>query len=231
MTPRQQQILHAIVELYAKTAEPVGSLALTEQVEYSSATIRAEMAALETGGYIMQPHISAGRVPTDKGYRTYVNGLDTPHDDGRISQAIMKRVASAGHIDSMIRQAAESLSHATNNVGLATLSHQLFYTGLANLFSQPEFFGRREAYEAARLLDNLDEWAREAAAHGNRVSVFIGHENPIGKASGCTLIIGRFSSPFSDRSYIGVLGPTRQDYHHAIGMVGYISEQLEEVLA
>ena len=96
MTPRQQQVLFTIVETYAKTAEPVGSAALCEQFETSSATIRAEMAALELMGFIMQPHISAGRVPTDKGYRAYVNALEDTSHDTRQEQAMARRINSAG---------------------------------------------------------------------------------------------------------------------------------------
>src|SRR5882762_7069496 len=75
MTDRQKQILSAIVEQYAEVASPVGSSLLAKLFGVSSATIRAEMAQLEEQGFIMQPHTSAGRIPTDKGYRFYVNNL------------------------------------------------------------------------------------------------------------------------------------------------------------
>ena len=75
MTERQQKLLSAIVEQYAEVASPVGSSLLAKVFNVSSATIRAEMAELEHMGYISQPHTSAGRVPTDKGYRLYVNEL------------------------------------------------------------------------------------------------------------------------------------------------------------
>ncbi len=92
MSPRQQLILQAIVETYAKTAEPVGSAVLVAQFDASSATLRAEMAELERGGYIMQPHISAGRVPTDKGYRAYVNVLVPQKGDERTELAMTKKL-------------------------------------------------------------------------------------------------------------------------------------------
>src|SRR5882757_4756608 len=75
ISDRQQQILRSIVEEYAEVASPVGSSLLAKVYGVSSATIRAEMAELERLGYIMQPHTSAGRVPTDKGYRFYVNSI------------------------------------------------------------------------------------------------------------------------------------------------------------
>lgn len=228
MTPRQQYILSAVVETYASTAEPVSSQQLTEKIEVSSATIRAEMAELERLGYIYQPHTSAGRVPTDKGYRLYVNNLERLQADTRVNNALARRIASAGEADARIKQAAGSLAEATGNLGLATLSDSLFFSGLRNLFGQPEFTGR-QGLEVARLLDSLSEWLEEARP-GERVSVYIGGENPIGRSSGATLVISRFISPYSDRSYIGVLGPTRQNYRRVIGLVDYAGRHLEEVL-
>src|SRR5690625_7077002 len=76
---RRLAVLRAIVEEYVQTREPVGSKMLVErhQLGVSPATIRNDMAALEEGGYITQPHTSAGRVPTDKGYRMFVDRLST----------------------------------------------------------------------------------------------------------------------------------------------------------
>lgn len=229
MSPRQQQILHAIVELYAKTAEPVGSAALCRQFDTSSATIRTEMSELERMGYIHQPHISAGRVPTDKGYRAYVNALDQPTLDKRHEQALARRIHSAGEVERAIKNAVESLAHVTANLGLGTIGSSLYLSGMASLFLQPEFSTSSGAYEVARLLDSLEEWLAEAAPGGS-ISCYIGRENPIGRTSGATLIISRFDSPYSERSYIGILGPTRQNYASVMGLVQYTGRLLEEAL-
>lgn len=229
MSPRQEAILSAIVELYAKTAEPISSMALAERFEMSSATIRSEMAELERAGYIMQPHISAGRVPTDKGYRAYVNSLGELEHDQRHESALARRVGNAGEAERAIKNAVESLAHVTGNLGLATIGRSLYLSGMASLFAQPEFFGGSQAYEVARLLDSLEEWLAEAAPN-DPISVYIGRENPIGRSSGATLIISRFDSPYSSRSYIGVLGPTRQNYGPVMGLVQYTGRLLEETL-
>src|ERR1051325_10956817 len=97
------------------------------------------------------------------------------------------------------------------------------------LFGQPEFMRREQGQEVARLLDNLEPWLYEAAPN-EPLSVFIGRENPIGRGAGCSLIISRFRSPFSDRSYIGVLGPTRQSYRDVMRLVGSAGKALEEAL-
>jgi heat-inducible transcriptional repressor len=233
MTDRQQNILSAIVEQYAEVASPVGSTLLAKLFSVSSATIRAEMAELERLGYIMQPHTSAGRVPSDKGYRFYVNNL---HEDsqpvlpeGRAERALASRVQHAGAPERMIRNAVDTLVELTHNLGLATIGNQLYIAGLSNLFGQPEFINGMQVQQVAQLLDNLEPWLREAAPN-EPLSVYIGSENPVGRSAGCSLIISRFRSPFSDRSYIGTLGPTRQSYRDVMTLVSRAGQELEEVL-
>ncbi len=233
MTERQQNILSAIVEQYAEVASPVGSSLLAKAFKVSSATVRAEMAELERQGFITQPHTSAGRVPTDKGYRFYVNilgeGQANKQLEGRGERALVSRVQSAGAPERMIRNAVDTLVELTHNLGIATIGNQLYMSGLGNLFGQPEFVGGMQVQQVAQLLDNLEPWLREAAPN-QPLSVYIGAENPIGRSAGCTLIIGRFRSPFSDRSYIGTLGPTRQSYREVMNLVARAGQELEEVL-
>src|SRR3954467_12446772 len=233
MSPRQEQILTSIVEQYAEVASPVGSSLLAKVFGVSSATIRAEMAELERLGYITQPHTSAGRTPSDKGYRFYVNNLTGSQlpslAEGRAEKALTARVQSAGAPERMIRNAVDTLVELTHNLGLATIGSQLYISGLSNLFGQPEFVGGLQVQQVAQLLDNLQPWLREAAPN-QPLSVYIGRENPIGRAAGCTLIISRFRSPFSDRSYIGTLGPTRQSYKEVMTLVRRAGQELEEVL-
>lgn len=233
MTDRQKQILSAIVEQYAEVASPVGSNLLAKAFDVSSATIRTEMAELERLGYIMQPHTSAGRVPTDKGYRLYVNELTAQKEaavpEGRGERALATRVAHAGAPERMIRNAVDTLVELTHNLGMATIGNQLYMSGLSNLFGQPEFINGMQVQQVAQLLDNLEPWLRETAPN-KPLSVYIGQENPIGRSAGCSLIISSFHSPFSDRSYIGVLGPTRQSYRDVMTLVRRAGEELEEGL-
>jgi heat-inducible transcriptional repressor len=233
MTERQRQILGAIIEQYAEVASPVGSSLLAKLFDVSSATIRAEMAELERLGYIMQPHTSAGRVPTDKGYRFYVNNLseDEPETsvERRGERALSARVQAGAAPERLIRTTVDTLVELTHNLGMATIGNQLYMSGLSNLFGQPEFIHPGQVQQVARLLDNLEPWLREAAPN-EPLSVYIGQENPIGRAAGCSLIISRFRSPFSDRSYVGVLGPTRQSYRDVMNLVQRAGQELEEVL-
>ncbi|MCU0667112.1 MAG: transcriptional regulator [Patescibacteria group bacterium] len=241
MTDRQAKILSAIIEQYAEVAVPVGSVLLAKTFGVSSATIRAEMARLEEMGYIEHPYTSAGRIPTDKGYRFYVNGVTEQASPDRINssytenkidrsaRAIDVRVRNAGQTSQTIRSAVDSLVDITHNLAIATIGDQLYMSGMGYLFSQPEFHDGTAVKEVAKLLDNLEPWLREASPN-EPLSVYIGAENPIGKASGCSLIISKFRSPYSDRSYIGVVGPTRQSYRQVMGLVRHAGQLLEQVL-
>ncbi|MBO7718384.1 transcriptional regulator [Candidatus Saccharibacteria bacterium] len=247
ITERQKEILCQIVEEYAETASPVGSVTLAKLFGVSSATIRAEMARLEHLGLIAQPHTSAGRVPTDAGYRFYVNNLgdDFYRDDdytarmpevkvvenniGRGIHALEVRVSSQSRTDTAIKGAVDALVELTGNLGLATIGGQLYLSGISRLFNQPEFGDTRRVQAVAKLLDNLEPWLREASP-GEALNIFIGRENPIGKNSEVSLIISKFRSPFSDRSYIGVLGPTRQNYSRVMALVRHAGNMLEEIL-
>lgn len=233
MTERQKRILSAIVEQYAEVASPVGSSLLAKVFDVSSATIRTEMAELERAGYIKQPHTSAGRVPTDKGYRYYVNLLSENSEESpeerRAERALTARVSGAGMPERTIRNAVDTLVELTHNLGLATIGNQLYMSGLSNLFGQPEFMQAKQAQQVARLLDNLEPWLREAAPN-RPLNVYIGSENPIGRSAGASLIISKFRSPYSDQSYIGVLGPTRQQYRDVMGLVAHAGKALEDAL-
>ena len=240
MSERQAAILITIIEQYAEVAVPVGSVTLAKLFGVSSATVRSEMAQLEELGMITQPHTSAGRVPTDKGYRFYVNRLSEeqahnmpvgqPESIDRSARAIDARVQThANRADQAIRSAVNSLVELTHNMGLATIGDELYMSGMSNLFSHPEYSDGSHVQAVARLIDNLEPWLREVAPN-EPLNVYIGSENPIGKSSGASLIISKFRSPYSNRSYIGVLGPTRQDYAKTMRLVRYTGAMLEEVL-
>ena len=118
LTARRRKILRAIVEHYIETAEPVGSKAIAKLagLECSSATIRNDMAALEKLGYLEQPHTSAGRIPSSKGYRIYVNELMEHH---KLSIQETERMNESLHLkmrelDRVIDQAGKLVSQFTN---------------------------------------------------------------------------------------------------------------------
>jgi heat-inducible transcriptional repressor len=235
LSERQKKLLQAIVEQYAEVASPVGSSLLAKVFNVSSATIRSEMAELEKAGFIKQPHTSAGRIPTDKGYRYYVNNINTTPGspetpaERRAEKALATRISGGGVSEHIIKNAVDTLVELTQNLGIATIGDQLYMSGLSNLFGQPEFINGGQIKEVASLLDNLEPWLQEAAPN-QPLNVYIGRENPIGRSAGCSLIVSKFRSPHSDQSYIGVLGPTRQSYKDVMMLVRRTGEALEAVL-
>ena len=128
LTERKKKVLQSVVDLYIRTAEPVGSKAITElpDMNYSSATIRNEMADLTAMGYLEQPHTSAGRIPSAAGYRLYVDELMLDYrlsmDETRlISDAIDQKMQQ---VDKMVERVAKLVSQATNLPAISVASRQ-----------------------------------------------------------------------------------------------------------
>ena len=128
LTDRKKKVLRAIVDLYIRTAEPVGSKAIAEMpdMNYSSATIRNEMADLLAMGYLEQPHTSAGRVPSAAGYRLYVDELMADYrlsmDETRsINDAIEEKMQ---RVDKMVEKVAKLVSQATDLPAISVASRR-----------------------------------------------------------------------------------------------------------
>ncbi|NLM43036.1 MAG: heat-inducible transcription repressor HrcA [Clostridiales bacterium] len=133
---RKQLILQAIIEDYIKTAEPVGSRTVSKKylTNVSPATIRNEMADLEEMGYIEQPHTSAGRVPSDKGYRLYVDELMDKRTVNKQEHEFIRKefMEVVGEIDMLIKHASRILSAMTNYASIA-MAPQFKRTSLKHL--------------------------------------------------------------------------------------------------
>lgn len=232
MTQRQEQILKAIVEQYAEVASPVGSKLLAKIFNVSSATIRSEMAELERMGYITQPHTSAGRIPTDEGYRLYVNWLEEQTEQPKITRqahAIERQIQHSGEAEQAVKNTVQALALATNNLSIGFWRNRTYQYGLSRLLQHPEFYGGREAFGIAQLVERLPELIEQIYHDTNRVTIYIGHENPVGRSAGASSIIGRVHTP-DGQSFVGVVGPTRQNYGQVVGLVDYVSTTLEKTL-
>ena len=126
LNPRQQQVMRATVRHYVSTAEPVGSKALLEafDLNVSSATVRNVMGALERSGFLYQPYTSAGRVPSDSGYRLYVDELIQPSKPTaqRIDRLLAQQLKWQGwSVEALLQEAAQILAHLSGYVALVTM--------------------------------------------------------------------------------------------------------------
>ena len=233
MDARREAILDAIIREYVETAEPVGSLSLVAKYEfpYSPATVRGEMAELEREGYILQPHTSAGRVPTEKGYKHFVKLILSEsttlavRDERKIREQMLGQHM---RYEKLLDLATKTLADATGNVGIVGVSGLVYSHGLTNLFSQPEFKDSENVERAAEILDRMHELVHELPPLSNPI-VFVGSETPLGKSSGCSLVVSGFETPYGGVGRLAVLGPTRMEYSKVISVIEEVKELLESM--
>ena len=140
---RQEEILVIIINQYIETAKPVGSRFVARRLGLSSATIRNAMVDLEEMGYITHPHTSAGRIPTDKGYRFYIDSLMHLR---RVNENIVKVVddeyrEAMRSLESVLEKTSHLVSHLTNYVGIALYppSERVYLDGASHIVEQPQF--------------------------------------------------------------------------------------------
>ncbi len=231
MDSRKEAILEAIVREYTETGLPVGSLSLTRRfsLPFSPATVRAEMSELERLGYLDHPHTSAGRIPTEKGYRYYVNLLTQEEKllkrQGLVAQKRLRSIESG--LERQLDIASQILSEITHNMGFAGTFEDIYSHGLGNLFSYPELLEPGRAPKAAEMIDNLSSFLRELPGQ-SETRVYIGSEVPIGKTAGCSVVVSRFETADGRRGYLGVIGPTRMAYERGISAINEVKHLLEE---
>ena len=122
LTDRQEQILRYVVDLHLETARPIGSRAIADRadVEWSPSTIRAELAALEAAGFLSHPHTSAGRVPTDAGYRRFVDLLLESEPRGTASGVELELHRIRREVDEAMRETSTALASMTDLMALVT---------------------------------------------------------------------------------------------------------------
>jgi transcriptional regulator of heat shock response len=217
MTERQSQFLRAIIENYVVHAEPVASGILAQDSEVSSATIRNDMAVLEEEGYIVQPHTSAGRIPTAKGYQFYLEHFLKPK---KPTTAHQKRLDAAQAEERAVKQVAKALSDIADLAVLVAFSkHDYYYTGISYLFSQPEFRQTESVVNISSVLDALDQTLTQLYEHAkDETIVLVGDQNPF--SAQCSLLLSKATLNGKD-GVMAILGPTRMNYNQNIGLLNY----------
>jgi heat-inducible transcriptional repressor len=231
MEDRKKQILETIIKEHIKTAAPVGSGVLVEKykLNISPATVRNEMAELESEGYIAQPHTSAGRIPTEKAYRLYLEKINA-NKDKIIAKNDNKEIDELSGLindrnENSIKEAAKLLSGITGGaVFWAFHRHNIYYTGISQLFQQPEFSQADMIYDISTIIDRIDEIINHIY---NEIKmgeqVLIGSDNPFGNF--CSTIMGKYKLE-SNTGLFGIIGPMRMNYEKNLGLVKFINQIL-----
>jgi len=226
MDTRKHKLLTYIIKEYVKSAQAVGSSLISEKYmkDVSGPTIRNWMQELEKEGYITHKHTSAGRVPTEKGYRYYLKNLEEKKVSNKQQKDLVEANSGLEESAEKVKIIAKKIAELSGGAVIIAFSPQdVYYTGLSNLFSHPEFDNQNDVINMSQMIDHLDEVMSEMeSSTKGEVSVLIGSDNPFGEECGTVL------SVLDDGLVIGILGPMRMDYSQNVGLVRYIKYLLEE---
>ena len=236
LSPRQIQILRAIINEFVETAEPIGSDTIDKKynIGVSPATIRNEMVQLTKQGYLRKPHTSAGRIPTPQAMKLYVNELVkekelTVADEISAKEQIWENRTDA---DKLLQKITEVLAERTHALGIALQGDErMYHSGYANLLGMPEFHDINvmrnvlQLIEKTRLMDDIFE----SVASENQVQVIYGSElgnrdlEPVG-------IIYISCNIQGSQCRIGAIGSSRFDYAYVLPMMKYVRKLMEEIV-
>lgn len=245
LSDRRQQILRSLIEEYVSCAMPVGSRTLTEHYKLgvSPATVRNELSALEEEGYITQPHTSAGRIPTDLGYREFVDEILSSRSESMAPveerMADMMR-SSASRLDDLIRRTSEELARLTDCLSLVEEMHpedgsgksivKRRPLGLASLMRKPEFQESSSLLPLMEILENDTVHFKafdDASMSTDGFAIRIGEENSESGLS-CVSVIAGVYGEGPMKGVVAVIGPKRMDYSRVIGAVRAAQAVLNE---
>jgi len=232
MDKRQQEILAAIIEEYTDSAVPVGSKILVEKYGFdlSPATIRNDMVTLEKDGFLYQPHISAGRIPTDKGYKYFVEEI---MGDAELSLADQKKLQAellklkAQH-QRLSRTTAKLLSGMSGNLAISTMEKEFSDFGIRELLEKPEFQEVDEFCKIVEALDYIDEnvdFILKNVKEGE-TKIFIGKDNPIKGINNCSMVVSPYTTKSGDKGVLAIIGPKRMKYAENKSLLNYVRKLL-----
>lgn len=233
---RRRAVLSATINRYIRKANPVASEDIAGYFDLSPATIRSIFSELEESGYLTHPYTSGGRVPTDKGYRYYVDFLNSQielldEEKNKIMREYRKGVRK---LEEALEETSEVISEATNYTGIVSFlewQDRLFYKGLSRILEHPEF---KDSQKIRLLIGAIEEKQRLLEIinrdFSDKVKVYIGHELGCPEMSNCSLVVSSYKRRQKPQGKIAVLGPVRMEYDHIIPAIAYISDVLSEFM-
>lgn len=237
---RRQKLLQAIIQEYIKTARPMSSKVLVEEFgfDYSPATIRNDMAALEQAGLIAQPHTSAGRIPTEKGYQYYIqNFLHHTELSTAEKQTINELFAAdvphaPAYEQQRMRHIAKTIAELTDEAVVISVNRgeTIYSTGISHIFRKPEFSEVQTMVSMSEALDRLDEIMMQldqAMDVGtDDIQIFMGEDNPFSR--NCSVMITEYEFSPEQPGMLAILGPMRMDYQTNIALLEYIESLMDQ---
>lgn len=235
---RKERILAVTVDQYIQTVSPVSSAFIADECGFdlSSATIRNVLAELEEEGYLTHPHTSAGRIPTQKGYRYYVDHLMEEiqlleEEKHRIREAYERQSAELEVLLDRTSRVLSNVTHYTSIVSLDGEDHKMFCQGTSFVVGYPDY---QDIEKIRNILAALDEKERLMEIVNRelkrKTEIFIGTEMNCEQIDSCSLVVSRYHSHDGHSGRIAVLGPTRMDYKRVVSALDYFSRMMEQML-
>jgi len=232
LTERQKGILNNIVKNYIKSVEPVSSEFLERKYDFGvcSATIRNEMQKLTDEGFLSQPHTSAGRVPTDKGYRFFVDSLLREH-------VFREDIFESDWLDKEMDDTIKFLQSVTRNLALVSSNLSLGYLhdkkilwkeGWEEIIKEPEFRERSLIDDFIKMVKGFEEEMVNLELD-SEIKVFIGKESPLPKAREFSVIVSKCRFPKKEQGLLAIFGPKRMEYEKSIGSLNHLIHLLEKI--
>ena len=218
------------IDTYIKTGEPIGSELLvdTYHLSVSSATVRNEMLALDTLGYLEKLHTSSGRVPTEKAYSYYVaEYAKNPVLNARYKERLSQLVPTSKYPSSreIVKDVSRNIADIAHEFILTAFAdNDFYYTGLSHLFTKPEYGEAESIKNLSEIIDAFDATLKELyRTIPEETHTFIGSKNPIDKSS--SLITVRIGA---NGPILALLGPMRMRYDVNIALLEYCQSLLAD---
>lgn len=229
MQPLHLQVLRCLVSEYIATGRPVSSRNLSSlaSINMSPASIRWIMHDLDEAGFIYQPYTSAGRIPTDYGYRYYLDHLTiSPLAKRTKSNLITRFRLLTAHYQSRHQAAAETLAKISHLLALVseTSTYKYEQSGISMLFrdDSPDQVGLMQ--ETSFLLDNIHHYLEKMTQlNDEETTVYIGHENPYFDSNHISLLLRPVVHKSGQRSVIMLVGPKRMPYRQNLSLINELS--------
>lgn len=228
-TQRKQLILRKIIEHYINQAQPISSGMLVKKdfSGISSATLRNEMLDLTNQGFLFQPHTSAGKIPTENAFRFFIeNFIELKELDKKSQNIFFQIYKKEDDQRKKIKEIAKELANQSGEAVIVAFSKDdYFYTGLSNLFSQPEFQDLSLVQDLSQVIDHLDKTLNQIFDNIKETKVLLGRENPFGNR--CTVILSSLNKS-KKKILIGILGPIRMNYNKNLSLINFVSKSLNQ---
>lgn len=227
---RRNALLSAIIKEHVLSGQTVASKAIVDKYHFSlsPATVRNEMVELENEGYIYQPHTSAGRIPTEKGWKFYIENflkdIELSNQEKSTLDHILKHQGLSYEV--MIKNVAKGLAELSRDAVFVGFSpDNFYYTGLSQLFRQPEFQRLDLVCHVTDIVDHFDEVIKnffDDVAGSTETKILVGTNNPFGKE--CSSIVSSYPIGKDKHGVFGVLGPMRMNYENNLALVKYVKQ-------